>query len=464
MTYSPTTTDAALSETVVGAAQSPPTSAGERPAAAEVHAAVEDRTDEPSTTRRYAKTLLALVDQAIVSGANFAITVVVARSAGINELGVYALAFTIGIFLAAIQESLIVLPYTVYGNRLSGVARARCAGAALVQQVGLSLSATVVLMLAVAALSLATASYSREMWILTGIVPFLLLREFARRMSFADLRIAAALVLDGSVTFLLLSSLLFLAWREQLSAAAALVCLGGASGIGGLGWLLAGRRNFIFQRESIRTEMRRNATIGGWACLARVTGVAEGYAVHWLLYLLLGAAATGAFAACLTIVSLSNPLLMGVGAVLAPYAAQAYARGSVEGLRQLVRRANQWLWPPMVLFTAVVVIFGGDALRLVYQDEVAPYAPTVAVLALAVLASTMGMAADNALRALEKTRANFIASACGVALSSLIALLTIPSFGTLGAAWGLAVGSAATAAIRYLAMRQALRCEEGPSP
>ncbi len=59
---------------------------------------------------------LALLDQAVVSGVNFAFTMVLARFAGPVELAVYSLGFSIVLLALAAQETLITLPYTVYAG------------------------------------------------------------------------------------------------------------------------------------------------------------------------------------------------------------------------------------------------------------------------------------------------------------------------------------------------------------
>jgi O-antigen/teichoic acid export membrane protein len=402
-------------------------------------------------------TILAVLDQAIVSGGNFATTVIVARSVGMNGLGIYSLAITIAILLSAIQESLIVLPYTVYANRLTGLPRAHCAGSALVQQLVLAFLAMVILV-SIAALLAVTwrTPLTVQIAILAICAPFVLLREFGRRVLFADLRVIAVLILDLVVTSLLLIGLVILSREESLTAITALACLGGASAVGGLGWLFAVRQHLAFSRESVLAEAKRNGSVGGWACLSRITNVAESYLVHWLLAFMLGTVATGQLAACVTVVNLSNPFLLGAGAVLAPYAARAYANGGRSELSMLMSRANRWLIPPTVAFVAVMFVFGRQLLEIIYDDAFVALGKLVAFLSLSVLASTFGMAADNALRAMEKSRLNFFASFCGLATSTMIAFAAIPLLGALGAAISLALGGSVAAVFRVRAARRLL--------
>ena len=87
------------------------------------------------------ETLLALADQGIVSFASFVTTILIGRLCGTQELGVYTLAISIAFFFVAVQDSLVTMPYTVYGNRLQGHARRRYAGSMLMHGVGLTATA-----------------------------------------------------------------------------------------------------------------------------------------------------------------------------------------------------------------------------------------------------------------------------------------------------------------------------------
>ena len=84
----------------------------------------------------FSSSALALLDQAVVSGANFTIAVLVGRLCGLAELGAFALGGTILVFAAAVQEALIASPYTVFVQRLDGRTRGLYARSVL-QQSGL---------------------------------------------------------------------------------------------------------------------------------------------------------------------------------------------------------------------------------------------------------------------------------------------------------------------------------------
>src|SRR4029079_2691517 len=77
--------------------------------------------------------VFALVDCVIVGGVNFLTYLLLGRIAGPKDLGKFALVMTVYYLLLAVQESLITMPFTVFGVRLKPVRRMQYSGAALYQ-------------------------------------------------------------------------------------------------------------------------------------------------------------------------------------------------------------------------------------------------------------------------------------------------------------------------------------------
>ena len=130
--------------------------------------------------------VLAIFDQAAVSGTNFLTVVLVGRACGQEELGYYSLGVTILVLLVSVQESLVTAPYTVFRERLRGWRRNEYAGRVLVQQGVLALLAAVGL---AAMVGLSGVVHRDMTLIVAAVVPLVLLRDFCRRLGFAHGRI-----------------------------------------------------------------------------------------------------------------------------------------------------------------------------------------------------------------------------------------------------------------------------------
>ena len=78
------------------------------------------------------KGLLSVADQAVVSGTSFATSVAIGRCCSQADLGVYALAMTLVLFVRGVQGELVGSPYAVFSHRRKGPARAGYTGSILV--------------------------------------------------------------------------------------------------------------------------------------------------------------------------------------------------------------------------------------------------------------------------------------------------------------------------------------------
>ncbi len=81
------------------------------------------------------KELSALFDQALVSGANFATNVILARALGIREYGVFALSWMAVLFVASLQWAFIVSPMMSVGPKQEKHDRPFYYGAVLIQEI-----------------------------------------------------------------------------------------------------------------------------------------------------------------------------------------------------------------------------------------------------------------------------------------------------------------------------------------
>ncbi len=100
----------------------------------------------------------------------------------------------------------------------------------------------------------------------------------------------------------------------------------------------------------------------------------------------------------------------------------------------------------------VVCLCSSWLLRLFYGDRYQDEAGTVQVLALAVLAGTMGMGAEQGLRALAHAGVGFTANVMGLGVTIFATLLLLPSWGILGAAWAFLLGTGVNSLLRSLVL------------
>lgn len=396
------------------------------------------------------QTVFGVIDQALVSGTNFVTAIVLGRAAGLDELGAYSLGFPMLIVVATVHEALVAIPYSVYGNRLEGDERRTLAGSSLVHAGMVAAVASVWLLLVAGVLSTTDANRSvlAAIWVLVIAAPLSILREFVRRFSFAELRVRTAVAVDAFVTVLHLGGLAVLIAVDEVRASTVLGVAGAAAGIPAAIWLIRERDRFLVRPHEVRRSMRAHWLFGRWVGAARLTSIAHSYVVPWILAVLVGIGATGGYSAASSIIAVSNPLLIGVGMVLTPRSARAFAEGGIAELSRVVRKAATGVTAATVVLAIPLMITGPSLLRLVFGEDAGEFGATVRVLVLALVVSAIGMGPESGLRALERPQISLLSSASGLIVTVTITLATVSSLGAVGGAWGIFGGGAVSTAVK----------------
>ena len=403
---------------------------------------------------------LALIDQAVVSGTSFLTTMLIGRWCGTGELGSYALGMSLLVAWACVQESLIALPYTIYCHRPAGGSAAECAGSALVHHAMLSAVAFVALAAAATVLSCwpVMPGLAPVTWALAVATPFSLLREFGRRFAFAHLRMVQALVLDLAVAVVQLAGLAWLGSVGALSAVAACIVIGCACALTGAVWLYMVRGDLVVRSAPVWRTMQQSWVLGKWLFASQLTLTVQGYFIYWLLAGVAGTAATGMYAACMTVALFSNPFVLGLANALAARAAKAYVAGGALALRRVVFQTTLLLTAVMAAFCVAVLFGGEEVMGLIYHgSQYGGYGPTVTVLALAMLASAVGMPASNGLAAVERADLIFKSGLLAVGLSVVLIPFLVAWWGVPGAAYGFLAGNLVGSAGRWAAFAAVVR-------
>jgi O-antigen/teichoic acid export membrane protein len=395
--------------------------------------------------------LATFIDQAIVSGTSFCLTVIVARKASKEELGIYVLGLSIVLFVTGLENSLITTPYMFYSPRPNGMIDTRYAGSTLIHTSGLSLAAVTFLAVAAAALShrVGIPGLGRVIWTLACVIVFFLLREYARRVCFAWRQPSAAIVMDLIAAALQIGGLLVLARMGLLSARAAFWVTGTALCLAGLWWLGSNRRKFGFKLSAVRSDFGLNWSFGKWIVAGGLVYTARSNLYPWFLASFRGTAATATFAACMAITFFANPFFIAFSNFVGPKAAHNFATEGVIGLRRVVYKATFLISAFMAVFAAGIIMVGAKLVVLIYGRRYAGSGAIISVLVLSLLALAASLGIDAALYAMKRPNVIFRANALGFCVTLFFGLWMAKYYGPLGAAYGLLGASLATSTSKY---------------
>lgn len=403
---------------------------------------------------------MGLLDQVVVSAANFGAVLILARASSSAELGTYTLGLTVVLLLVAVHEALVGAPYIVYANRksLQGEELHRYTGSCLVQATALGALASLT-MLAVFGLSrvgVLPARIGTVVFMLSFVAGPAILRDFARRFALAHSRMRLLLLVDVLVSAIQLGLLAAFAVRGALGAASAFAALAIASTAASLTWLVAIRAEIRLDGAALRRHVAEGWSFGRWVLACSVTTVFHGYSVHWVLAAVAGTAATGLFEIVRSTANLINPLITGLRNVIGPLAARNLTTDGAAGVRRIVTQSTAFLLLVGVTFIGFMTIFGDLFIGFAFGAGYTGLAVPLVVTAAALVVNGLGVPSDQGLWAIERPDLNAKASAAGFLVTLVLALILIPASGILGGALSLLVGKVLETAAKIISLRLCL--------
>jgi O-antigen/teichoic acid export membrane protein len=405
------------------------------------------RTDGPAFRRAF----YAVADQGIVSVAGFVTGIAAGRALLPADFGLYTLGFSLVLVFVNIQNALIAMPYTVHSPKLDAGDRAQLAGSTMAHQLLVSLVSALLLgaLAVLAGLGLGPKGLAPVAWALAASVVFLLLREFVRRLCFADLKSGQALALDILVAAVQIPLILWLAVSGRLTVPLAYLVMGLACGVPALGWLLASKRRFSISRRRIAPDFQQGWRLGKWLLAGSVAGTLSTQLYPWLLAAVQDSTTAGVFGACIGPLLFSNPFLLGATNLFGPDTAHAYAEGGVAALQRTVLRATYAVGAVMTLFCVVMAVAGGDIVILLYGQNYAGNGTTVALLALGLFVSSLTLPAQYGLLSLNRPDAGFVSYVLALAVALPLGVWLASAHGVIGAAIAYLVAGIVGSLYRY---------------
>jgi O-antigen/teichoic acid export membrane protein len=397
--------------------------------------------------------VLALVDQAVVSATSFLTIVVLARYANATELGAYSFVLSLAAAILLVQESLILTPYSIYSRRDDAAGRAQ-------DSANLALAAGLTLMTVAAALAYLVGArafgageqgteVARSLAILA---PGALLREFVKRMDLVHLRMRRVLAFDVAYAGLAGAMLAATVYFERVTSTSVSACLGAAGGFLFCVWLFLKSDGERLDFERLRATLVENLRVGGWYLISQTAALVREWITFWLLFAFEGAAATGVFAACTSIVAFGNPILYGLSNILPGRSAQAWTAGGGAALKKQVAVDAALLGAALGVLCLALALAGGRLLEVFFSaPEYQANSSIMLLLALSSLATGLGLPVSRGLAIMEKPRAVVMSSVAGTIMTVAAVLGLMLVWGVFGAALGLFIGNALGTAFRWLA-------------
>ena len=386
-----------------------------------------------------------IIDQGLVSGGHFGLSVLLARWVSPAEYGVFAVTFSLFLLLSGFHVALILEPMNVLGAVRPAEAVGRYLGSLVHAHVLLTIPLSMAVTVAALVLRSRNATLAGSLAGLAAALPFLLLQWLLRQACY--LRTRPDLAARGGLVYVstLAVCLGLVAHRptvvSPLMAAFPSLALASLAASAVL-WRPLG---MTLSAEALpnREVLASHWSYGRWIVAASLAHNAGNALYLPLVAAILGLASSGTLKALLNLGVPLQQLLTALSLLALPWVSrQAAARGQAHSRHALVSLVLVFVGAA-VGYGAVLVGFGGRLLGLLYgRGSYSAFGGNVLLVALAGVAAAAAQALGLALRALGRPQV-ILWSKLAVAVFLLAGgTLLVEKSGLYGALLGIVLGHA----------------------
>lgn len=381
---------------------------------------------------------LILFDQAVVSGGNFTVGILLARELGIALYGEFAVCWLLVLFWSSIHHGWLITPMYTFVAQFQAKARINYLNSLLVHQVAFAVLAST---LTAAFIPLAPLVFPEmhlaALYLLLPTAVFMhLMYDFVRRAYYANESSRQAFLLDVLVYGSQAGALLFTAWLGQLNLKLAV----GIIACSYTPALVLGAK--LFRAFSWNQQAFVQTTQKHWNYAKWLVGTAL---LQWLsgnFFIIaaggiLGPVAVGAIRILQNIVGVLHVLFLALENYIPIQASKIFQTQGAAGLGSFLR---QYTWKgglATLVVASGLAFFGQEIISLLYGSEHSDYAYLLYGFAVLYLLVFVGSSIRFAIRTLEKTSAIFLAYILSAAFSLLTAHWMVQQIGIEGIVWGL---------------------------
>jgi len=404
---------------------------------------------------------LAIIDQGLISGSNFALSILLARWLGADQYGAYAVAFGIFVLLSLVYQALVLEPMAVFG----GSSYHHCLKQYLstLLRIHLVISVSLCVVLGVSAVVLHglsnTGGLAGAMAGVTIASPCVLVFGLARRMFYLELSPAEAAAGSFIYCCLIMAALFVAFHRGLLSPFTAFLFIAlGAFGTGVAMWIrMRAKLPAGDTGPTLAETWSRHWGYGKWALASSVAGWIPANIYYPLISSFHGMAASGQLKALMNLTLPLEQVKAALSMLFLPYAARVAARKGASGPTALTTQMTFLAFAGALVYWAFILPFPKQVFQIMYSGK---YQDVVGLLPIVAVGSIVWSAAYGpaiALRGMEAPDLVFKAFAVATIGSLVIGVPATWYFGLKGAIWGGNLADFSSLIMVFVVLKRRLR-------
>ena len=382
---------------------------------------------------------IALIDQAVVSGAGFVTGVLLARFLGLSSYGVFAMTWLVVLFFASIQQAFIIAPMQTLLPKKTKEEKDSFLNMMFLQQLLFALLVALITYLFCRFSELMFFD-SLELRSVEIIMPLAvltyLMNEYFRKLFFVEGRSRTALVLDLISYSTQILGLLVVAYMHQLNLQRAIIIIALSNSISSTYGLLK-TKSLQWHFREFGTHLVETWNYSGWLI---GTSLLQWFSGNFFIVTaggILGPVSVGAIRMAQNIIGVLNILFLAMENFIPSNASKIYHD---KGLKNLYAYLRQVMFMAgAITFTLIfsIVVFARQIIDFLYGKDYIKYENVLFGFALLYLFVFTGLLLRFFIRTVEKNRDIFISYLLSAGFSLLLAAPMVSSFGMAGVFAGL---------------------------
>ena len=317
---------------------------------------------------------LVLLDQIIISGSNFLVTILIINFIGLEKFGLFSFLWLIYLLINTFQLSFIISPMMTNSNLYKDISKKYYYGGVFTQQIFLSILSIIMIKIffSLEGLIKINKEISNLQNIFILIIFFSQIYQFLRRYFFSEKLYINSIILDIIVNCILLFFLVYYFQLGKLNLNNLFFCYLISFCFGAIAVLFFIKK-LKFSYETFFNSIKMNYKISKWLTLTSILQWFSGNL--WILNsgIILGAYILGAIRACQTIVNICNLIFQSLENYFPSKITEIYKiKGSII-MNNYIKKINIVGFLMISLFVLIVSISSKPILNLFYNIEIAKF-------------------------------------------------------------------------------------------
>jgi len=384
-------------------------------------------------------TRITLLDQALVSGCNFLVAILLTRFAGLEIYGSFALAWMGLLLMSSIHQAFVLIPMMSMAPKKKADEKTSYFQQTQLIQLGFTL-----LILLVISPAVAYADQLLPKWEVSSLFPILpsaifayLMQDYYRRYFFIKGKPAYALLVDFLAYPGMLVGILFCYLTGQLAVIEAYFAVTLSFGLAAVVGILCARVSFKLQIQNLSDTLSQHWKFSSWLL---GTALLQFFSSNYFLVAaaaLLGPAGLGALRIAQNLLGLTHVLFQAMENVVPIKASEEFVRNGFEGMKIYLQGILLKSGLVVCSILLLLALFAKTIIGLAYGEEYSMYSYLLMGYCLFYLSLFPGYPLRYALRTLELTRPMFTAYLLSTGFSLLFAFPMVENWGLFGVVAGL---------------------------